>query len=57
VTASTRGPGDGDDATVVADFEGEPSEVQEITEGHAHAQAEGPQKDAEADANVERAKV
>jgi hypothetical protein len=48
-------PGDGDDATIVADIEGEPSEVQEITEGHA--QAESPQKDIEADANTKRAEV
>jgi hypothetical protein len=40
---------------MVADVEGEPLEVQEITEGHA--QAESPQKDAEADANVERVQV
>jgi hypothetical protein len=42
---------------MVVDIEGEPSKVQEITEGHAHAQAESPQKDAEADANVQRAEV
>jgi hypothetical protein len=40
---------------VVADVEGEPSKVQEITKGHA--QAESPQKDTEANVNVERAKV
>jgi hypothetical protein len=48
-------PGDGDDATMVADVEGEPSEVQGITEGHA--QAESPQKDVKADADAERAKM
>jgi hypothetical protein len=48
-------PGDADDATIVADAEGEPLEVQEITEGHTLA--ESPQKDAEDDANAERAKV
>jgi hypothetical protein len=40
---------------VVGDAEGEPSEVKEITKDHA--QAESPQKDAEADANAERAEV
>jgi hypothetical protein len=48
-------PGDGDDATVVVDIKGEPSGVQEITEGHT--QAESPQKDVEADANIEGTKV
>jgi hypothetical protein len=49
------GDGDGDDVTVVADTEGGPLEVQEIT--NDLAQAESPQKDAEADANTERAEV
>jgi hypothetical protein len=40
---------------MVADVECEPSEVQEITEGHA--QAKSPQKDNEADVNVERVEV
>jgi hypothetical protein len=40
---------------VVADTEGEPLEVQEITVDHA--QAESSQKDTEADANTERAEV
>jgi hypothetical protein len=40
---------------MVADVEGEPSEAQDITEGHA--QAESPKKDAEADAIIERAEV
>jgi hypothetical protein len=40
---------------MVADSEGEPSEVQEITEGHARA--ESPQKDIKANANTERTEV
>jgi hypothetical protein len=40
---------------MVADAEGELSEVQEITEGHA--QAESPQKDTEADVIAERPEV
>jgi hypothetical protein len=48
-------PSDGDDATMVGDTEGEPSEVQEITEGHA--QAESPQKDIKANVNTEKAEV
>jgi hypothetical protein len=40
---------------VVADVEGEPSEVKEITEDHA--QSKSPQKDTEADVNDERAEV
>jgi hypothetical protein len=55
VIISVGGPNDGDDATMVADVECEPSEVQEITEGHA--QAKSPQKENEADVNVERVEV
>jgi hypothetical protein len=40
---------------VVADVEGEPSKVHDITKGHA--QAKSPQKDTEADAIVEKAEV
>jgi hypothetical protein len=48
-------PGDGDDTVVVAGDEGEPSEIEEITEDHI--QAESLQKDAEVDADAKRAEV
>jgi hypothetical protein len=51
----SEAPGDGDDMAVVAGAEGEPSEIEEITEDQI--QAKSPQKDAEADADVERAEV
>jgi hypothetical protein len=44
-------PGDGDDTTMVTGAEGEPSEIEEITEDQI--QAKSPQKDVKADADAE----